>query len=281
MEYVGLHKMLDMLCYGTKLHVGVLFFGKYGNPLLTLPSSQTIHASPVCTCLKEMGDGAYERCLRCRNAAVRKALTQQVPFGGLCSNGIYEYTHPVRDRDSLVCIIYIGNILGGTGSERKLKHRLKGHTHLIDTLEHDYGEEQCKNLAAAIESYIRMLLLLYPPDLTQNSFHPLVENIKTYIKANLEYDVSLLELSHIFHYNEKYLGRLFKNETGQTVHEYANNERLCRAEQLLAKTNDSILSIATRTGFNNVTYFNRVFKKQHQKTPLEFRKDARNYVEFQ
>lgn len=281
MDCVGLHEMIRMLCYGTKLHVGVLFFGKYGNPKLTLPFSQTIHASPVCACLKESGSRAYERCLRCRNAAIKKAMEERLPFGGLCSNGIYEYTYPVTDGDHLVCIIYIGNILEGRGSERKLTYRLKKNAYLIDTMERNYGEEQCMHLAKAMESYIRMLLLLYPTDRSENSFDPLVENVKAYINANLEYDVSILELSRIFHYNEKYLGRLFKKETGQTVHEYINSERLYRAEQLLAKTDDSILSIATRTGFNNVTYFNRVFKKQHQKTPLEFRKDARNYVEFQ
>lgn len=280
MEYASLYEVIRTLCYGTKLHVGVLFFGKYGMPKLTLPHSQTIHDSPVCACLKEMEKSGFERCLRCRNAAIKKAMTQKIPFDGLCSNGIYEYTHPVTEGETLICIIYVGNVLDGAGGEKKLKHRLGKHAHLIDTMERDYQKEKCASLAKVIESYIRMLLTLYPTARTQKSFDPLVENVKGYIGANLEYDVSLAELSHIFHYNEKYLGRLFKKVTGLTVREYANEERLVRAERLLANTNDTVLSIATRTGFNNVTYFNRLFKKHHQKSPLEFRRDVRRYSEY-
>lgn len=280
MEYAGLFETIQALCYGTKLHVGVLFLGKYRNPKLSLPHSQTIHDSPVCAYLKEKGKDSYERCLRCRNAAIKKAMKQKRPFDGLCSNGIYEYTHPVTEGEDLICIIYVGNVLDGAAGERKIRYRLGKRTDLIATMEQDYSKDQCVRLAQVLESYIRMLLILCPADPREKSFDPLVENVKSYLGANLEYDVSLSELSHIFHYNEKYLGRLFKRETGMTVREYANGVRLLRAEQLLANTNDTVLSIATRTGFNNVTYFNRLFKKHHQKSPLEYRCDVRRYSEF-
>jgi YesN/AraC family two-component response regulator len=40
---------------------------------------------------------------------------------------------------------------------------------------------------------------------------------------------------------------------------------------MLKRTNDSITSIAMQTGFNNVTYFNRVFKKLEGTSPGEYR----------
>ncbi len=273
MDYASLYDLLGCLSYGTHLHVGVLFFGKYGNEKLSLPHEQTIHASPVCETLKT-GELGYEKCFYCRNAAIRRATEEKRPFGGLCINGVYEYTHPVCDGNELVCIIYVGNILVRGKGEQKLCHRLGKNAALISTMERDYTEEQCKKLAHTVESYIRMLLSHVPAS-TEKAFDPMIENLKSYVLSNIRYGISVSELTRIFHYNEKYLGRLFKRETGMTLHEFINSERLSRAERLLLDTDDSILSISERVGFNNVTYFNRLFKAKHGISPAAHRKGAR------
>ena len=68
-----------------------------------------------------------------------------------------------------------------------------------------------------------------------------------------------------------YLGRLFKKETGMCIGDYINLRRLEIAKELLASTDDKIISISSSVGFNNVTYFNRLFKKQTGLTPLQYR----------
>jgi len=108
----------------------------------------------------------------------------------------------------------------------------------------------------------------------------MIENIKRYITSNPGGDITLGELAGIFHYNEKYLGRLFKRETGKTLHEYINEKRVRRAEQLLRTTGENIINISERVGFNNVTYFNRIFKKIHGKSPAAYRKDVCMYPEL-
>lgn len=273
MEYTSLSEMLSCLTKGTKLHVGVLFFGKYGNELLALPHAQTIHPSPVCEALKSTERG-YARCFFCRNLAIDKACREKRPFGGLCINGAYEYTHPVTDGDDLVCMIYVGNVLTRGKGEMRLRRRLGERAALLDTMEQDYTEADCRRLARAIESYVRLLLLHAPRSLPP-TFDPLIENIKRYVLSNVRYEFSLSELTRVFHYNEKYLGRLFKRETGMTLHEFVNAERLALAEQLLLETEDSVLSISERVGFNNVTYFNRLFKSRHKLSPVAYRKRHR------
>jgi two-component system response regulator YesN len=129
-------------------------------------------------------------------------------------------------------------------------------------------------LAHTVESYIHMLLL-HPPADKKAPFNPIIENIKAYVLSNVRSGISVSELTRVFHYNEKYLGRLFKRETGTSLHEFINNERLSRAERLLRETDESILSISERVGFNNVTYFNRLFKERHCVSPIEFRKRER------
>ena len=76
----------------------------------------------------------------------------------------------------------------------------------------------------------------------------------------------------LFNYNEKYIGKLFKAQTGFTVKEYLNRRRLDTAEQLLRNTKLSITEISSKSGFNNVTYFNRLFKKHFNFSPKNYRK---------
>jgi len=79
-------------------------------------------------------------------------------------------------------------------------------------------------------------------------------------------------VARLFHYNEKYLGRLFKKETGQTFKEYINKKRIQIAQNMLLNTNYTVTEIAVQTGYNNVTYFNRIFKKIKGVTPTAYRK---------
>ena len=53
---------------------------------------------------------------------------------------------------------------------------------------------------------------------------------------------------------------------------YLCDFRLNIAARLLVTTDDSILSISERTGFNNLSYFNRLFKKAYEMTPVQFRR---------
>lgn len=53
---------------------------------------------------------------------------------------------------------------------------------------------------------------------------------------------------------------------------YLNDYRLTMASRLLLSSEDSVLTIAGDTGFNNLSYFNRIFKEKFGITPREFRR---------
>ena len=77
-------------------------------------------------------------------------------------------------------------------------------------------------------------------------------------------------MANTFHYNQYYIGRLFKNQTGKTVSEYINEQRVSKVKSLLLEENSSIANCALSVGFENVNYFNRVFKKNTGLSPSEF-----------
>ena len=80
-------------------------------------------------------------------------------------------------------------------------------------------------------------------------------------------------LSYI-NYNQAYLCREFKKYIGMTMTEYLNNLRLNYAAMLLQTKQESIISIASAAGFQNLSYFNRCFKKKYGMTPSAFQKDV-------
>lgn len=270
MKYSKLYKMITYLQYGTRLHIGVFFLGNYGNDMVKVPHRQGIHASELC---EEFKSRNYKRCFRCRNRAVYKAIKTKKDFGGVCINGIYEYTRPVVINGETAGIIFIGNILKSNEICR-LKNNIGDKYSLIDTLEKDFDEEKCRDVGKLLESYIRVLL----ENCTDKpKSHPVIDNIKIYIEDNLEFDIEISRIAKLFHYNEQYLGRFFKKETGVSLSNYINSRRLKKAYQLLEDTDDTISAISNRCGFNSISYFNRVFKREYGITPSECRsKDTDN-----
>ena len=267
MVYKTLDEMISFIEYGTNLHIGVLFYGNHGNEMCNLPHSRHIHHSPLCDEFKERSKKEYTRCFTCRNLALKKAISNKCGFGGICINGIYEYTHPVIIDGEVACIIYVGNIFDEDNKE-KLLNRLGEKSDLINSLEKGLTKKDIEIICDLIEGHIITLLEIFPDKSDSN---PLVENIKNYIIDNLEYDINITLIADIFHYNKLYLGRLFKKETGKSITDYINSQRLKYAARLLKETEQNIISISSRTGFNNVTYFNRLFKSVYGVSPKSYR----------
>ncbi len=267
MVYKTLNEMINFIEYGTKLHIGVLFYGNHGNEMCILPHSRHIHHSPLCDEFKERSKKEYTRCFTCRNLALKKAITTKQSFGGICINGIYEYTRPVISDGEIVCIIYIGNILDEKNKD-KLLSRIGDNSDLIHSLEKGLSKSDIEIICDLIEGHIITLLEKFP---NKSDSILLVENIKNYIIDNFEYDIKISLIADIFHYNKLYLGRIFKKETGKSITEFINSQRLKYAAQMLKDTEHNIITIASRMGFNNVTYFNRLFKKMYGMSPKSFR----------
>lgn len=72
-----------------------------------------------------------------------------------------------------------------------------------------------------------------------------------------------------------YLTRIFKKETGMSLAEYFQQQRIENAKRLLTTTTMSVSKIAFESGYFNLSYFSTVFKKMTQCNPLEYRKQNR------
>lgn len=101
-----------------------------------------------------------------------------------------------------------------------------------------------------------------------------------YMRMNYDKDVSLGDLAREVNMTEASFSRFIKKRTGLTFVESLNNIRLGHATRLLIDTTLNIAEISFKCGFNNLSYFNRIFKKKYQCTPKEFRDNYRGTRTF-
>ena len=259
--------LITALEKGTKVHISVVFLSNYGNHMTRRTFAQSIHANPVCDEVKLLK--GKEACVRCRNTVLRMCSRYQHSFGGLCPKGVYEYVRPVVKNGTTVAVVFVGNILMDDAQQRQLLRKYVKSS-LFRTMAQDFTQEDCVHIANLVESYILFLLERYG-DSAQEKYDSLIENIKAYVAENLTHDISMEELAAAFNYNEKYLGRRFKLSTGHSVSEYCNIRRIALAKKLLLQDNSKISDVAGKCGFNNVNYFNRIFKKITGKSPQKYR----------
>ncbi|MDQ6762543.1 MAG: AraC family transcriptional regulator, partial [Bacteroidota bacterium] len=98
-----------------------------------------------------------------------------------------------------------------------------------------------------------------------------IEKIMAYVNNNFNQNITLNDAAKIAGMTEVSLSRFFKLRTGKTFIDTLNEVRLGHASRMLIDTTDSINEVAYKCGFNNMSNFNRIFKKKKDSTPKEFR----------
>lgn len=106
---------------------------------------------------------------------------------------------------------------------------------------------------------------------------PRLERLKTvlkYIEMHYSHAISIDEIAAVAGFSASHFMRFFKAAMGMSFTLYLSAYRLSMAARLLVSTNDSILDIALSCGYENLSYFNRSFKKRYKKTPGEYRRGS-------
>ncbi|MEW9699442.1 response regulator [Paenibacillus sp. SI8] len=103
------------------------------------------------------------------------------------------------------------------------------------------------------------------------SKRPEVLDACQYVSLHLNRKISLDEVAEQLFLNPSYFSRLFKKETGETFIEYVSRMKVGRAKELLDQTNMSVAKICESLGYDNHSYFIKMFKTVAGVTPLEYR----------
>lgn len=106
-----------------------------------------------------------------------------------------------------------------------------------------------------------------------------IRELIDFINANYHEDLSIDYLSQFMGYSKTHFMSVFKQQTGSSCTDYIIQVRLNRACDLLINTTNPILEISTGVGFNNLSNFNRQFKRYNDMTPRQYRKKFSNRKE--
>ncbi|WP_424766871.1 response regulator transcription factor [Paenibacillus sp. sgz302251] len=101
-----------------------------------------------------------------------------------------------------------------------------------------------------------------------------LEEVRQFMEMHYSESVSLEQLASVFFVSKEYLSKMFKQEYGRNVTDYMLYLRMDKAREWLADESIPIKSIAEMAGYEDVSYFYRVFKKHFGVAPGEMRKSG-------
>lgn len=135
-------------------------------------------------------------------------------------------------------------------------------------------------------SVIELLIILYELSIDSNSRtlccsayskndelndNGRIQKAISYLHSNYQKEIKLTDVANYVNMSEVSFSRFMKSRTGKNYIEYLNDLRLGIAARNLVDTNKTISEISYDCGFNNLSNFNRIFKKRKGITPKEFR----------
>ncbi len=98
-----------------------------------------------------------------------------------------------------------------------------------------------------------------------------LEVIMLFLHENYQRQITLADVAQLINTSESSLTRFLKKWTGKTFIDNLNDIRISEAACKLIDTGDTISEISFKSGFNNLSNFNRIFKKRKGITPTEYR----------
>ena len=102
-----------------------------------------------------------------------------------------------------------------------------------------------------------------------------ITSIINYIDENYQEDLTIEQLSEVFHLSEGHLSKLFKENLGMTIKAYISQTRAKEVRNALLTSDLPLIDIAIMCGFPNVKSMNKVFKDLYQCTPSQFRRNCK------
>lgn len=240
--------------------------------------SCTPEMSSFCQILRS-NPKADELCRKSDACAMQKARATNHSCIYTCPFGLYEAVIPIMVNSTVTGFIMVGQILLDSPSSISKSANLArpffkencSPEHYLESL----PKVTCEKLFSSIpilESYACQFE--YTNSIKEDN-QTVPYKIRQYIMDNYTRDdLTIDELCKYLNYSRTYIMKTFKDEFGISIVKFTNNVRIQKAALLLNTTNMTIKQISDICGYNNVSYFCRVFKNILGYNPSQLRVES-------
>ena len=158
---------------------------------------------------------------------------------------------------------------------RKAIEPSKVHPYYIDAISSKYSRiiEEANEVPNEMMWQMTRDYCAYVRRYSLKEYSPAVQKVMNYVNLNVAEPLTLKSQAAMCFISPSYLSALFKQETGSTLIDYINTQRVNRAAQLLVQNNHTIAAVAEEVGILDVNYFTKIFKKTLGVTPTRYRRE--------
>lgn len=158
---------------------------------------------------------------------------------------------------------------------RKAIEPSKVHPYYIDAISSKYARiiEEADEVPEELMWQMVRDYCAYVRRYSLKEYSPAVQKVMNYVNLNVAEPLTLKSLAAMCFISPSYLSALFKQETGTTLIDYINTQRVNRAAQLLEHSSHTIAAVAEEVGILDVNYFTKIFKKTLGVTPTRYRRE--------
>lgn len=154
-------------------------------------------------------------------------------------------------------------------SDEKLDSRALAIDSLVETLSIAVENIDLDEICGIMNQIIDEAVSIEEND-DMDSAQKTIQKLIQYIDENYFESMSLGALAQKFHVEQSYLSRLFKREAGENLIHYINLKRIEKAKEYIIEQNRHLSEISFLVGYDDYTYFSRVFRKITGKSPSEY-----------
>lgn len=199
--------------------------------------------------------------------AVEKLIFEEIGIRH-CAEGEWQYLE-VKQTVKRIC-----NILADSYGNTHGAQEILDIENLVELADKTIEKLEINDLCEVMEEIIQNVVSV-PGEETTGSIKDMVKQAVKYIDANYFEELTLVSLSGKFGVESSYFSKMFRQETGDNLMLYIAKTRMEKAKDYMKDETINLTEIAFMVGYDDYTYFSRVFRKMTGKSPRDYRSDGK------
>ncbi|MDD7270808.1 MAG: AraC family transcriptional regulator [Spirochaetales bacterium] len=201
------------------------------------------------------------------NAKIKSLVFHHSLIGSENSIFYQEVIFPLLDNDKLSYLV----LSDKEEWERNVTKNMMLAYDVINTESYDYENEARFHITRALRQLNENIKINQKINSHDGITYNRIKKVLRYIDDNLSEELNNDKLSKLIAVSESVLLKSFKQTIGLSPMQYVLKKRIDRARYLIITTDKKISDIASECGFNDMSYFSKIFKRNFNVSPTEYK----------